>query len=300
MAEGAGHVAEAAARLGVPLIHLSTDYVFDGRLDRPYREDDATGPSGAYGRSKLDGRAHGRGALAAVSAILRTAWVYSPFGANFVRTMLRLAETRDGDRRRRRPARQSDARRSISPTRVLAIAAAAQPRTPRSDLCGIFHMTGAGEATWADFAEAIFAEAETRGRRPTRVRRIADRRLSDAGEAALQFRLDNGKFARILALALPNGGRRCRCLLESDCLNHWEGRIMRGIILAGGSGTRLHPMTLAASKQLLPVYDKPMIYYPLSTLMLAGVREILRDLDARQICPCSSACSGPARNGGFR
>lgn len=198
--EGAGHVAEAAARLGVPLIHLSTDYVFDGRLDRPYREDDATGPSGAYGRSKLEGERM-VAARWPNSAILRTAWVYSPFGANFVRTMLRLAQTREEI--------GVVADQLGNPTSALNIADAVLAIArrlsldPAQDLRGIFHMTGAGEATWADFAETIFAEAETRGRRPTRVRRIAAADYLTPAKRPSNSRLDNGKLARTFALALP-------------------------------------------------------------------------------------------------
>lgn len=90
----AGEVANAASTLGVPVVQISTDYVFDGSLGRSYREDDSVAPIAAYGRSKLEGE---RAVAAATPdhSILRTAWVYSPFGKNFVRTMLRLAETRD-------------------------------------------------------------------------------------------------------------------------------------------------------------------------------------------------------------
>ncbi|MGA7198253.1 dTDP-4-dehydrorhamnose reductase [Roseiarcus sp.] len=199
--EGAGHVAEAAAKIGAPLLHLSTDYVFDGGLDRPYREDDPTGPTGAYGRSKLIGEK-----LVAErcpnSTVLRTAWVYSPFGANFVRTMLRLNETREEV--------GVVADQSGNPTSALDIAdgllaiAKRLREDPTPALRGIFHMTGSGEATWADLAEAVFQEAHARGRRLTHVKRIATADYPTPARRPANSRLDNAKLRRVYGLALPD------------------------------------------------------------------------------------------------
>jgi len=199
--DGAGYVAEIAAELGAPLLHLSTDYVFDGALDRPYREDDPTGPTGAYGRSKLAGEQK-IAALCPNHAILRTAWVYSPFGANFVKTMLRLSETH------RELGVVSD--QQGNPTSALDIADAllAVARLMRADtssaLRGIFHMTGAGEATWADFAEAIFAEAAVHGRAPVAVKRITTADCPTPAKRPANSRLDTTKLKEAFGLTLPD------------------------------------------------------------------------------------------------
>ncbi|HST95358.1 MAG TPA: dTDP-4-dehydrorhamnose reductase, partial [Microvirga sp.] len=168
---GAGVIAGAAAAMGVPVIHLSTDYVFDGTAERPYREEDPTGPVGAYGASKLLGE---QAVASATSdhAILRTAWVYSPFGRNFVRAMLRLAGERE------EVAVVAD--QHGSPTSALDIADGivavgrnllARPHD--AGLRGLFHMTGSGFATWADFATEIFRQSARRGGPAARVRPIA-------------------------------------------------------------------------------------------------------------------------------
>jgi dTDP-4-dehydrorhamnose reductase len=160
---GAGAVAGAAATLKVPLVQLSTDYVFDGTLDRPYRESDAIGPVGVYGSSKLQGEL---AVMAATDdhAILRTSWVYSPYGGNFIKTMLRLAETRDEISV---VADQHGNPSSALDIADVTIAIARQLCERRHDatLRGIFHLSGSGATTWAGFAEEIFRVSAEQGAR---------------------------------------------------------------------------------------------------------------------------------------
>jgi dTDP-4-dehydrorhamnose reductase len=152
---GTSHV----AALGAPLVYYSTDYVFDGRKREPYVESDPPNPLSAYGRSKL----HGEAAAGEQAWIVRSSGLYGPTGTNFVRTMLRLAAERD------EVAVVDDQR--TAPTYVSHLAAATPALLERP--YGIWHLAADGDCTWAEFAEAIFAEAGL----SCRVRRVSGEEL---------------------------------------------------------------------------------------------------------------------------
>lgn len=143
--DGAAHLARAAERTCARMVHVSTDFVFDGEAGRPYRPDDPTGPLNVYGASKLAGERAVREASPG-ALIVRTAWVYSPFGGNFVKTMLRVMAERGEVRVVADQIGTPTSAASLAETLwALALAGAS----------GIHHHTDAGVASWYDFAEAI-------------------------------------------------------------------------------------------------------------------------------------------------
>jgi dTDP-4-dehydrorhamnose reductase len=147
-----GAMARACKDLGIPLIHISTDYVFEGGGTAPWKPSDATGPLGAYGRSKLKGEEAVR-AAGGTHAILRTSWVVSAHGNNFVKTMLRLGADRD--------ALTIVADQIGGPTAAREIANAchhmAEQLMDAPHQSGTYHFSGAPDCSWADFARGIFA-----------------------------------------------------------------------------------------------------------------------------------------------
>ena len=154
--DGAAAVATAAQTLGIPLIHLSTDYVFSGRKTAAYVESDQTGPLGVYGKSKLAGELAVRTANPD-ALILRTSWVYSPFGSNFVNTMLRLA----GEKPELRVVNDQVG----NPTSALDLAEAILGTLPRiKDGAGsIFHVAGTGSASWCGLAKHVLEASRLAG-----------------------------------------------------------------------------------------------------------------------------------------
>ncbi|YBV98160.1 dTDP-4-dehydrorhamnose reductase [Phyllobacteriaceae bacterium JZ32] len=199
-AAGARAVAEAARACGAPVIHLSTDYVFAGDSGKAYVESDPVGPKGVYGRSKLEGErlvaeAHPE------HIILRTAWVYSSFGKNFVKTMLRVAETRES------LSVVSD--QWGNPTSALDIADAiiriSDHLAGKADFAGygIYHLAGTGDTNWSGFARGIFAESARNGGPVAEVIDIATSQYPTKAVRPANSRLSTEKFRKTFGWSMP-------------------------------------------------------------------------------------------------
>ena len=209
---GPGKLAEAAFRAGIPIVHISTDYVFDGTAARPYAEADPVAPLGVYGRSKLEGERLVASANPS-HVILRTAWIYSPFGKNFVKTMLRVASGTDEVRvvhdQIGNPTCAADIASGIW---EIAKVCAADPQAVQP---GVFHMTAAGEASWADFAQSIFEFSRARGGPYASVRGITSAEYPTPVRRPNDSRLDGSKLEETYGIVLPDWRESAeRCVAE--------------------------------------------------------------------------------------
>jgi dTDP-4-dehydrorhamnose reductase len=192
---GAGAVAAASRALGVPVIHLSTDYVFDGAKESAYVEEDPVAPQSVYGATKLAGE---RAVAAATTdhLILRTAWVYAPHGKNFVRTMIQLAQSRAEVR----VVADQIGCPTYAPDIAVALIQIAQnllksPSDPR--LRGLVHFAGRGETSWADFAAAIFSYLAAKGLKRPALTSISSADYPTLAKRPLNSRLNCTKVARV-------------------------------------------------------------------------------------------------------
>jgi dTDP-4-dehydrorhamnose reductase len=199
--DGPAELARLCAAAGIPLIHVSTDYVYDGRKGAPYVESDPTSPQGVYGASKLAGD---RAVLALCprAIVLRTSWVYSPIGKNFVRTMLSVAQRTD---RLRVVADQKGCPTSAPDlgAAILAIAARIAAEGWQDRFAGVCHAAGTGWTTWHGLAVATFQEAARHGAPVPKVDPITTAEWPTRAQRPPDSRLDSSRLAAVFGVALP-------------------------------------------------------------------------------------------------
>ncbi|WP_028033150.1 dTDP-4-dehydrorhamnose reductase [Chelativorans sp. J32] len=200
-AEAPRLLARLTAERGIPLIQISTDYVFDGALDRPYEENDTVNPLSAYGKSKLAGEEAVRRENAD-HLILRTAWVYSAHGRNFLKTMLKLAETREELRIVSDQIGNPTAARDIADGILTAIDA--RRRRGPEGWSATYHLAGSGEAGWHEFAAHIFSENAARGGPSARVVPITTADYPTKAVRPRNSRLSCERFATAFGYRAPH------------------------------------------------------------------------------------------------
>lgn len=193
-ADAVRNLADAAAATGAYIIHISTDYVFNGRKTLPYTEKDSPDPQSAYGRSKLEGEKHLQNILPKQHIILRTAWLYGTAGHNFVKTMLSLAAKQD------EISVVADQWGSPTYAPILAKAIIKIIDTPKWKP-GTYHIAGTGRTTWFDFTKAIF---DTAGITKCRVRPITTAQYNAVAQRPAYSVLDSSLFARTFKFEIPD------------------------------------------------------------------------------------------------
>lgn len=238
-----GYIAAACREVGAVLVHYSTDYVFDGTKTE-YVESDEPNPINVYGASKLRGEQKIAQNMDDYR-IIRTSWLFGRHGKNFVETIRHLSQTNETVRV------VTDQVGKPTYTADLARKTAEIADCPP----GIYHVTNDGVCSWYEFARAFAPNVVpcTSDEFPRKARRPA---------------------YSVLVNTKTSPMRPWKEALE-DYLRPTVKVPMKGIILAGGTGSRLYPLTKVTNKHLLPVYDKPMIYYPLQTLIAAGIKDIM-------------------------
>ncbi|MBP1884562.1 dTDP-4-dehydrorhamnose reductase [Sinorhizobium mexicanum] len=197
---GAGAVAEAAASLDVPVIHLSTDYVFDGTKEGSYCEDDTPAPLSVYGASKLAGE---RAVVTAnpLHVVLRTGWVYSPFGKNFVKTMLQLAE--DHEEIAVVNDQWGNPSSALDLADAILVAAGLMTQRNRDQVSGIYHLSGTGIASRADLARHVLSVSGTHGGPSARVRNVPTTDFPAPARRPANSSLSCARFAEIFGRTMP-------------------------------------------------------------------------------------------------
>lgn len=216
-AAGAEAVAAAAARLDIPVIQISTDYVFSGDKDEPYIETDPTGPINVYGASKLEGE---RRVAAANSkhVILRTSWVYSETGSNFVKTMVRLAVERDEvsvvDDQFGAPTHADEIARSI-----VSVAQALPSESSAQTHFGVYHMTASGGTSWYGFASEIFATLADCTTEVAKLNGISSSAYPTAAARPMNSRLRCERFESAFGHRLPLWSEPVNAAVRAVSLN---------------------------------------------------------------------------------
>jgi len=195
-------IARAARRVGAPLVHYSTDYVFDGSGSRPWREADAPAPLSVYGRTKLEGEQRLADAQP-LHLVLRTSWVYAARGGNFARTMLRLARERD------RLTVVDDQFGAPTGAELLADVTAHAARSLLRDatLAGTYHVAASGETSWHGYARFVVGKAQQFGEvvkaGPSDIAPVPTSAFPTPARRPHNSRLDTERLRAAFGLVLP-------------------------------------------------------------------------------------------------